>query len=158
MELEIIFILPRPGGILSKLGQYFTYKCLNPRWFFLPLYALFLKMKPIRTFPTNCKISSMLLFHFQKIYARNVLLASQTKFTKIIYLTLSKNIIELDWMPHGVMCFWILLNFLFISTFFDILTSLSISRVFSSVYSGRWKSSCVYIPRTITRSDFINQI
>ena len=134
MESEIIFIPSRPGGILSRLGQYFTYKCFNPRWFFFLLDALSLKMQPIETFPTNCKISSMWLFLFQKIYARNVLLASQTKFTKIIYLALSKNIIELAWMPHGVMRFWILLNFLFISTSFDILASLSISRVFSSVY------------------------
>ena len=42
--------------------------------------------------------------------------------------------------------YWI---FFFISTFFDILALLSISRVFSSDFSGRRKSYCLDIPRTI---------
>ena len=37
-----------------------------------------------------------------------------------------KNIKEPSWTLHGVMCFWFLLNFLFISVSFDILASLSI--------------------------------
>ena len=70
---------------------------------------------------------------------------------KLINYTVNeiKDVRELSWMSHGVMRFRFLLNFLFISVFFDILASLSISRVFSSSISGRWKSSCSDIPRTI---------
>ena len=56
-----------------------------------------------------------------------------------------KDVRELSWMSHGVMSFWFLLNFLFISAFFDILASLSISRVFSSGISGRWKFSGTFL-------------
>ena len=59
---------------------------------------------------------------------------------------------ELSWMSHGVMRFWLLLNFLFILAFFDILASFSIFCVFIS----RWKSSCSDIPRTIIKFDYIN--
>ena len=52
---------------------------------------------------------------------------------------------ELSWMSYRVMRFWFLLNFLFISAFFDILASLSISRVFSSGISGRWKFSGTFL-------------
>ena len=63
---------------------------------------------------------------------------------------------ELSWMSHRVIRFWFLLNYLFISAFFDILAPLSISRVFSSRFSGRPKSSCLDIPRTIIKCDYIN--
>ena len=49
-------------------------------------------------------------------------------------------------MSHEVMSFWFLVNFLIISAFFDILASLSISCVFSSGISDRWKSSCSDFP------------
>ena len=52
-------------------------------------------------------------------------------------MTRNKNIRELSWMCNGVMRFGLLLNFLFILASFDILASLSISRVFSSDFSGR---------------------
>ena len=80
------------------------------------------------------------------------------KVTRVTNLKLGsiKNIRELSWMSHRVMRFWFLLNFLFISAFFDILASLSISRVFSSGFSGRPKSSCLDIPRTIIKCDYIN--
>ena len=77
---------------------------------------------------------------------------ANTKSWMFIYW--SKNIRELNWMSHGVMRFWFLLNFLFILAFFDILASLSITRVFG--FSGRPKSSCLDIPRTITKCDYIN--
>ena len=57
---------------------------------------------------------------------------------------------ELSWMSHRVICFWFLLNFLFISFFFDILAPLSISRVFSSGFLGRPKSSCLDIPEQLS--------
>ena len=69
---------------------------------------------------------------------------------------ISKDVKELSWMSHRVICFRFLLNFLFISAFFGILASLSISRVFSSGFSGRPKSSCLDIPRTIIKCDYIN--
>ena len=62
-----------------------------------------------------------------------------------------KNIRELSWMSHGVMRFWFLLNFLFISVAFDILASLSVSGVFSSGFSGRWKSFFLDILKTIAK-------
>ena len=71
-------------------------------------------------------------------------------------MTRNKNIRELSWMCNGVMRFGLLLNFLFILASFDILASLSISRVFSSDFSGRPKSSCLDIPRTIINCDYIN--
>ena len=69
---------------------------------------------------------------------------------------ISKDVRQLSWISRGVMCSWFLLNFLFISAFFDILASLSISHVFSSSISGRWKCSCSDIPRTIIKFDYIN--
>ena len=45
-----------------------------------------------------------------------------------------KNIRKLIWMSHGVMCFWFLLNLPFISAFFDILASLSISAFFKRLF------------------------
>ena len=71
-------------------------------------------------------------------------------------LAITKDVRGLKLVSHGVMRFWLLLNFLFISAFFDILASLSISRVFISVISGRWKSSCSDIPRAIIPFDYIN--
>ena len=68
----------------------------------------------------------------------------------------SKNVRELSWMPNGVMRFWFLLTFLFISALIDILALLSISRVFSGGISGQWKSSCPDIPRPIIKYDYIN--
>ena len=79
---------------------------------------------------------------------------ANTKSWMFIYW--SKNIRELNWMSHGVMRFWFPLNFLFILAFFDILASLSTSRVFSRGFSGRWKSSCLDIPRVIIKFDYIN--
>ena len=66
------------------------------------------------------------------------------------------NIRELSWIPHRIMRFWFLLKLLFISTFFDILASSSISRVFSSGFSGRRKSSWLDIPETIIKCDYMN--
>ena len=55
-----------------------------------------------------------------------------TKSFKIVPPTgLTKDVKELSWMSHRVIRFWFLLKFLFISAFFDILASLSISRVLS---------------------------
>ena len=75
----------------------------------------------------------------------------------ILWLSLlvpdTKNVRKLSWMSHGVMRFWFLWNFLFISASFDILASLSIYRVFSSTFSGRWTSSCLDILRTIIKFD-----
>ena len=45
----------------------------------------------------------------------------------------TKDVRELSWMSHGVLHFRFLLNFLFISAFFDILASLSISAFFQAV-------------------------
>ena len=45
-----------------------------------------------------------------------------------------KDVRQLSWMSHGNMRFKFLLNFLFISAFFDILASLSVSCVFASGY------------------------
>ena len=42
------------------------------------------------------------------------------------------------------------------SAFFDILASLSISRVFSSGISDGWKLSCSDIPGAIIKFDYIN--
>ena len=67
----------------------------------------------------------------------------------------AKNIRELSWMSHRVTRFWFLLIFLFISASFDILASLSISHVFSSGFPGRRKSSCLDIPRTIFKCDYL---
>ena len=78
----------------------------------------------------------------------------QIKLTILIFWT--KNIREFSWIPHRIMRFWFLLKLLFISTFFDILVSSSISRVFSSCFSSRWKSSWLGIPRTIIRCDYMN--
>ena len=50
------------------------------------------------------------------------------------------------------------IGFLFISAFFDILASLSISRIFSRGFSGRPISSCLDIPRTIIKCDYINYV
>ena len=60
---------------------------------------------------------------------------------------ITKDVRELSWMSHRVMRFWFLLNFLFISAFFDILALLSISPICSSGISGWWKSSCSDIPK-----------
>ena len=68
----------------------------------------------------------------------------------------TKDVRELSWMSHGVIRFWFLLNFLFILAFFDIIGSLSISRVFPSGILDRWKSSCSDISRTIIKFDYIN--
>ena len=46
----------------------------------------------------------------------------------------SKNIRELWWMSDGVMRFWFLLGFLFISASVNILASLSVSRVFQAAF------------------------
>ena len=67
------------------------------------------------------------------------------------FVNSNKDVRYLSSMSHGVMHFWLLFNFVFISAFFDILASLSISRVFISSISGRWKSSCLDIPRTIIK-------
>ena len=68
---------------------------------------------------------------------------------------MNKDVRQLSWMSHEDMCFWFLLNFLFISAFFDILALLSISHVFSSDISRWWKSFCSDIPRTIIKFDYI---
>ena len=75
---------------------------------------------------------------------------------KVYKIIMTKDVRELSWMSRGVMRFWFLLNFLLISAFFDILAALSISRVFPSGISGRWKSSCSDIPGTIIKFDYIN--
>ena len=71
-------------------------------------------------------------------------------------ISLKKDVKELSWMSHRVIRLWFLLNFLFILGFFDILGSLLISRIFSSDFSGRQKSSCLDIPRTIIKCDYVN--
>ena len=71
-------------------------------------------------------------------------------------LTVEKNPLVRVLVYLGSLSFWFLLNFLFILALFDILASLSISRVFSSVFSGRLKFSCLYVPRTITKCNYIN--
>ena len=71
-------------------------------------------------------------------------------------ISLKKDVKELSWMSHRVIRLWFLLNFLFILGFFDILGSLLISRIFSSGFSGRQKSSCLDIPRTIIKCDYVN--
>ena len=58
----------------------------------------------------------------------------------------TKNIRELSWMSHRVIRL----------AFFDTLALLSISRVFSSNFSGRRKSSWLDIPRTIVKCNYIN--
>ena len=63
-----------------------------------------------------------------------------------------KDLRQLSWMSHGVMRFWFLLNFLFASVAFDIPASLSVSRVFSSGFLGRWKSPCLDIPEQLSNS------
>ena len=65
------------------------------------------------------------------------------------FIHCSEDVKELSWMSHRVIRFWFLFNFLFISAFFDILASLSISRVFSSDFSGR---HCLDMPRTLNTS------
>ena len=72
-----------------------------------------------------------------------------------VLISYNKDVRELSWLSHGVTRFWFLLNFLFILAFFDILASLSISRVFSSGISGRWKFWSD-IPRIIIKFDYIN--
>ena len=67
-----------------------------------------------------------------------------------------KDVKEPSWMSHRVIRSWFLLNFVFISVFLDILVSLSISRALSSGFSGRQKSSCLDIPSTIIKCDYIN--
>ena len=47
---------------------------------------------------------------------------------------LIKDVGELSWMSHGVIRFWFLLNFPFISAPFDILAYLSIPRVFQAAF------------------------
>ena len=71
-------------------------------------------------------------------------------------ISLKKDVKELSWMSHRVIRLWFLLNFLFILGFFDILGSLLISRIFSSGFSGRQKYSCLDIPRTIIKCDYVN--
>ena len=53
------------------------------------------------------------------------------------------------------MRFWFQLNFFFISASFDILSSLSFPRNFSSGFSGWWKSSSLDIHRTIIKLDLM---
>ena len=80
-----------------------------------------------------------------------------TKSFKIVPPTgLTKDVKELSWMSHRVIRFWFLLKFLFISAFFDILASLSISRVFSSGILGQLNSCYSDIPRTIIKFDYMN--
>ena len=47
-----------------------------------------------------------------------------------------KNIREFSWMSYRVIRFWFLLNFLFISAFFDILASLSIPAFFQAAFQA----------------------
>ena len=94
-------------------------------------------------------------------HCRPALLKKRQNYNRKIFLCLSKDVRQLSWMSHGVMRFWFLFNFLFISAFLDILASLSTSRVFSSFSSGisdRWKSSCSDFPRTIIKFDCISHI
>ena len=69
-----------------------------------------------------------------------------------------KDVKEVRWMSQRVIHFWFLLNFLFISDLFDILSSSSISRVFSNGFSDRQKSSCLETPGTIIKCHYINEI
>ena len=75
-----------------------------------------------------------------------------TYINDLFYIT--KAVKELSWMSQGLMDFWILLNFLFGFLWYS--SFVIISCVFSSGISGRWKSSCSDIPRTIIKFDYIN--
>ena len=70
-------------------------------------------------------------FHLQLMIIQRL---SNLVNSQIINLALTKNIRELSWMPHGVMHFCFLLNFLSILASFDILALLSISRVFKRLF------------------------
>ena len=87
-------------------------------------------------FADYCLLFVVKALHLQKKYVevrRLTLICRRKRKNKLINFSegISKNIRELSWMSRGVMCFWFLLNFPFISAFFDIPASLSISRVFS---------------------------
>ena len=89
--------------------------------------------------PRSCKTETTF-----EDYAKTMANLILQKFFSLLshwIITLKKDVRELSCMSHRVIRFWFILNFLFISAFFDILASLSISRVFSSDISGRWKSS-----------------
>ena len=115
---------------------------------------------------TRASLTETLIFshlvYYQSIYPifkENIKQVSCIKLPNLMVLykqyfcvfSLGKDGRQLSWMSDGVMRFWFLLNFLFILAFFDILASLSISRVFSSGISGQSKSSCLDIPRVIIK-------
>ena len=54
-------------------------------------------------------------------------------------------------MSHGVMRFWFLLNFLFISAFFDILASLWIFRVFQAVFQADENPPAQLFPEQLSK-------
>ena len=74
--------------------------------------------------------------------------------------SLEKDVRGLSWMSHGVMHFWFLLNFLFISAFFDILALLSVPRVnmwgtFQSNYKHfSCQSSCLLLLLEVCKNHY----
>ena len=82
----------------------------------------------INFFHAKCGIWNRLEYGFCQ--DKNILLFSAC----VLWYVVPRELIS---MSHGVMHFWFLLEFLFISAFVDILAALSISRVFSSGVSGR---------------------
>ena len=119
----------------------------------LNLSSVFIRNNHFRIFEDRKKATGFIYLY---IMILNYYSASCEKWMITTMVTITKDVRELSWMSHGVMRFWFLLNFLFISAFSDILASLSISRVFPSRISGRWKFSCSDIPRTIIKFDYIN--
>ena len=98
-----------------------------------------------------------LMFIFDELSEFFVIFASNLMFSAVKnVVSFTKDDKEVSWMYHRVIRFWFLLNFLFISALFDILALLSISCVFPSGFSGRRKSSCLDIPRTIIKCVYIN--
>ena len=60
-----------------------------------------------------------------------------------------KDLRQLSWMSHGVTPFWFILNFFFISAFFDIIVSLSISLVFQAVLQADENSPAQVFPEQL---------
>ena len=120
-------------GILGscKIHYSFSHHSVKEKWFSCKFHGIVIFLD----FFTNGFIICLFHIWFKKSLngVKQELSVLKSEFNS------SKEVRELMWMSHGVMHFCFLLNFVLISAFFDILASLSISRVFSSVISGRWK-------------------
>ena len=71
-------------------------------------------------------IKKALLLWFTNVFIKRL---------KVVVLIIY-NVKELIWMFHRVIHFWFLLNFLYISDFFDILAALSISAFFQAAFQA----------------------